>query len=127
MKQAVPWNGAMSEKQLSWLERQLDASKVANERVIVFSHFTVLPAGDGHNLWNAEALVKLLTQYDHVDAYMNGHNHQGNYCEQDGIHYLNFKGMVESSMDSAYAVVTCFADRIEVEGYGLEPDRKLAL
>lgn len=125
VKQAVSWNGAISEKQLGWLEQQLEASKVANERAVVFNHFPVLPIGDGHNLWNAEELVKLLAQHDHVDAYMNGHNHKGNYREQDGIHYLNFKGMVETPIDSAYAVVTCFADRIEVEGYSLEPDRKL--
>lgn len=125
--QAVPWNGAISEKQLAWLEQQLDSSKAGNERAIVFNHFPVLPANDGHNLWNAEELVKLLSQYDHVDAYMNGHNHKGNYSELDGTHFLNFKGMVENPIESAYAVVTCFPDRIEVEGYGIEPDRKLTL
>jgi len=126
-KRHASWNGGMSEKQLAWLKNQLDASKVANERVIVFNHFPILPMGDGHNLWNAEELVKLLTQYDHVAAYMNGHNHRGNYLQNENTHYLNFKGMVENPVESAYAVVTCFADRIEVEGYGIEPDRKLIL
>jgi len=126
-RHAAPWNGAMSEKQMEWLKEQLDTSKAAKERAVVFNHYPVLPATDGHKLWNAEEVVKLLAQYDHVAAYMNGHNHKGNYLEQDGTHFLNFKGMVEKPVESAYAVVTCFADRIEVEGYGIEPDRKLGL
>lgn len=126
-KRHASWNGAISEKQMGWLKEQLDTSKAANEKAVVFNHFPVLPAGDGHNLWNAEELAKLLAQYEHVGAYMNGHNHKGNYLEKDGTHFLNFKGMVENPIESAYAVVTCFADRIEVEGYGIEPDRKLTL
>lgn len=125
-RQAVSWNGGMSDTQMAWLKQQLDAAKAANERVVVFNHFPVLPMGDSHNLWNAEELVELLDQYDQVAAYMNGHNHKGNYLEKNDTHFLNFKGMVENPVESAYALVTCFTDRIEVEGYGLEPDRKLA-
>ena len=56
---------------------------------------------------------------------MNGHNHKGNYGKQKNCHYINFKGMVETEKETAYAVVRCFADRLEIDGYGLEPDQTL--
>jgi hypothetical protein len=67
----------------------------------------------------------LIDRYDHVAAYMNGHNHAGNYATHRHCHYLNFKGMVETEDRTAYAVVRCFPDRLEVVGSGIEPDRNL--
>ena len=57
---------------------------------------------------------------------MNGHNHKGNYAVQKGTHYVNFKGMVETETESAYAIVSCYSDRVEIEGFGLEPHRVLS-
>jgi manganese-dependent ADP-ribose/CDP-alcohol diphosphatase len=125
VRQAVPWNGALGDAQMRWLKKELEASKLAGQQVIVFNHYPVCPTGDGHNLWNAEEVVNLLSAYPNVAAYMNGHNHKGNYAHHKGCHYVNFKGMVETENTSAYAVVRCFADRIEIDGIGAEPDRKL--
>jgi len=124
IKQAHPWNGAISEDQMTWLKNELVAASSANQQVIVFCHYPVYPV-DGHNLWNAEEVVELISQYPNVKAYMNGHHHKGNYGEHKGCHYVNFKGMVETKDASAYAVVSCFHDRIEVDGFETEPDRKL--
>mgnify|MGYP001824694015 CR=1 FL=1 len=125
VSQARPWNGGLGDAQMRWLKEELEASKSAGQQVIVFNHYPVCPAGDGHNLWNAEEVVKLLSAYPLVAAYMNGHNHKGNYAHHKGCHYVNLKGMVETEHTSAYAVVRCFADRIEIDGIGTEPDRKL--
>ena len=125
VKQAAPWNGALGEAQMLWLKKELEASKSKGQQVIVFCHYPACPAGDGHNLWNAEEVVDLLSAYPQVAAYMNGHNHKGNYAHHKGCHYVNFKGMVETEDKSAYAVVRCFSDRIEIDGIGTEPDRKL--
>jgi calcineurin-like phosphoesterase family protein len=119
------YNGAIGEKQMKWLKTELDAARTAKQRVILFNHFPVIPAGNGHNLWNAAELVGLLENYDNIAAYMNGHNHRGNYGTHAGIHFVNFKGMVETESETAYSVVRCFPDRLEIEGYGLEPDRNL--
>ena len=70
-------------------------------------------------------LSMLIDRYDHVAAYMNGHNHAGNYATRRHCHYLNFKGMVETEKKTAYAVVRFFPDRLEVVGRGIEPDRSL--
>ena len=118
------WKGGMSQDQLDWLKGELTAAKKSGEWVILFNHYPTYPVG-GHNLWNAEELVKIISGYSHVAAYMNGHNHKGNYALHKGCHYVNFKGMVETVDTTAYAVITCYADRVEIDGFGVEPDRKL--
>ena len=110
---------------MEWITAELEAAQAAGQRVIVFCHYPLIPAADPHNLWNAEQLVALFGKYTNVVAYMNGHNHRGNYGTNSNCHYVNFKGMVETEKDTAYAVVKCFPDRLEIEGYGLEPDREL--
>jgi len=126
LPQAKGWNGAIGPEQIKWIEAELEAAQAAGQRVILFCHYPVIPAGDSHNLWNAEELVALLGKHKHVAAYMNGHKHAGSYGTHGSCHYLNLKGMVETEKETAYAVVKCFPDRLEIEGYGLEPDRKLA-
>jgi calcineurin-like phosphoesterase family protein len=126
VRQAQPWNGALGETQRDWLANRLEAAQAAEERVIVFCHYPSFPA-DPHNLWDAEAVTELLGKAGNVAAYMNGHNHKGNYGVDAGVHYVNFKGMVERETDTAFATVSCFADRLEITGYGLEFSRELAL
>ncbi|MFD2160591.1 metallophosphoesterase [Rubritalea tangerina] len=124
---ALSWNGGMSKAQFEWLQKVLDQAEAAGQKVIVMNHFPILPEGDRHNLWNAEQLLERLDASSQVVAYMNGHNHKGGYVDHKGVHYVNFKGMVESAKETAYAVVSCYSDRIEIEGFGAEPDRKLKL
>jgi predicted phosphodiesterase len=122
-KNAVPWNGALGAKQVQWFSAELDKAKAANKRVIVFNHYPVFPLNDSHNLWNNTEVVGLIAKHPNVIAYMNGHNHRGNYAVNKGCHYVNLKGMVETKDKSAFAVVRCYNDRIEVDGYETEPDR----
>ena len=122
---AQAYNAGIGEVQMEWIAAELEAAQAAGQRVIVFCHYPLIPAADPHNLWNAEQLVALFGKYTNVVAYMNGHNHKGNYGTHSNCHYVNFKGMVETEKDTAYAVVKCFPDRLEIEGYGLEPDREL--
>lgn len=125
--QAKPWNGALGAKQMTWFAKELDEAKATKKRVIVFNHYPVFPLGDGHNLWNDKQVVELIAKYPNVVAYMNGHNHKGNYGVNEGCHYVNLKGMVETKEMSAFAVVRCYADRIEVDGFESEPDRTCAI
>lgn len=125
--QAKKWNGGIGKEQMAWIKAELDRAKDAGRRVIVFNHYPVIPAGNPHNLWNADELVSLFGEYDHIAAYMNGHNHSGNYGIHGNCHYVNFKGMVETEEETAYATVQCYPDRLEIQGYGLEPDRGLGV
>ena len=117
------WNGAIGKKQLTWLRSLLDKANKTNEKVILMCHFPVYPE-DQHNLWNAREVLELLESYACVKAYLNGHNHQGNYGFRKGIHYLSFKGMVETEK-TAYSKIQVYADSLKVIGFGREENRVL--
>ncbi|MDA0725428.1 MAG: metallophosphoesterase [Verrucomicrobia bacterium] len=119
------WNGALGDEQLKWIEAKLKTATKAKERVMLFCHFPVYPK-NGHNLWNDKALTSLLARYPCVAAYVNGHNHAGNYGQRDGIHYLTLKGMVDTEQ-SSYSVIEVYADRLVVKGFGRETNRDLPL
>ena len=119
------WNGAVGEEQMKWLETLLQESQEDNQQVILFSHFPVYPK-DPHNLWNANELVTLLDQYPCVKAYINGHNHKGNYAENKGIHYLTLKGMVDTP-ENTYAIIKLNQESIQVQGFGREKQRTLLI
>lgn len=118
-------NSGMGPEQMAWLEKEFSAAREAGQRVIVFNHYPAFPE-NGPNISNSKEIVSLIAKYENVAAYMNGHHHAGNYGKSGNCHYVNFKGMVETEAKTAYATVTCFPDRLEIDGYGLEPDRKLS-
>jgi 3',5'-cyclic AMP phosphodiesterase CpdA len=119
-----PWNGALGAPQRDWLTAELVAARAAKERVIVFCHWPVFP-DNKHNLWDTAEVLKILDAHrDVVAAWMNGHNHAGNYGESSGIHYVNFKGMVDTT-ENCWAEVAVYPDRLVIEGFAREPDRQL--
>ena len=67
-------------------------------------------------MWDDQRVVDLLSGFNNLVAYMNGHNHAGNYGSTGGKHFLNLKGMVETPAQTAYAVVEVYPDRLEVKG-----------
>lgn len=120
---AQAWSGAVGDDQMTWLHQVLARAERRREKVIVLSHMPVYPR-NSHNVWNDEALIEVLESYENVVAYFNGHNHAGNYGEKNGIHYVNLHGMVE--LDSnAFSTVAIYRNRLEIDGYGREPDRVL--
>nr|WP_238381236.1 DPP IV N-terminal domain-containing protein [Mariniblastus fucicola] len=120
------WNGAIGESQMRWLEQQLVAADAAKENVILYCHFPVWPVDEGHDLWNAEEVMSLIEPHQCVKAYINGHNHNGNYAQKNGIHYLTLKGMVENE-ETTFANIRLEEDVIVVKGFGAETDRTLKI
>ena len=121
---AKEWNGGVSDTQLTWLNQKLAEAQKNNQSVIVVGHYPLYPAGE-LNLWNDAAVMAVLERYSAVKAYFNGHDHDGNYGHRNGIHYLNFKGMVDTPDQNTFAIVDVYADRLEVQGFGREEDRVL--
>ncbi len=119
------YNGGVSSEQLAWLEQVLDDADNKGQRVILFSHFPVFPA-NVHNLWNAKAVVNILEDHSGVRAWFNGHNHKGNYGKRNGIHYVTFDGMVDTT-ENAYSIVELHDDKILVKGSGHQEDMVLAI
>ncbi|MCD6354905.1 MAG: metallophosphoesterase [Prolixibacteraceae bacterium] len=120
------WNGGMSETQINWLEKQLQKAQKRHRKVVLFCHYPLLPTGV-HNLWNAEKVLNLLQNYSCVKAWFNGHNHAGNYAFQNGIHFINLKGMIETKSENAFCVVTLSKDKIQINGFGREKDKTLKI
>lgn len=115
---------AIGAEQMAWLERELAAATEASQNVVLFNHYPIFPRVAG-NLLDGPEIISLIDRFPNVAAWMNGHHHAGNYGRKDHCHYVNFKGMVETEKETAYATVRCFPDRLVIEGMGLEPARDL--
>lgn len=123
---AKPWNGGLSSKQLKWLHKELRKAERKAEKVILFCHFPTHPINP-HNLWNDTKVQEVLESYSCVRAYFNGHNHAGAYGEKAGIHYLTFKGMVDTEEQTSYSIVRIQKDRILIQGFGRQENQELKL
>jgi predicted phosphodiesterase len=121
--QSPKWNGAIGTKQFSWLQTVLDKATHNKENVLLYCHFPVYPENP-HNLWNADTIIRMIEAYPCVKAYINGHNHEGNYGTKTGIHFLTLKGMVDT-VRTSYAVIGIKDDCIEVTGFGREESRTM--
>jgi len=120
------WNGALSSDQLSWIKEELDIAVKNNQKVGFYCHFPIYPI-DQHNIWNREQFISLIKLYKNVKIFFNGHNHAGAYQLVDNVHYLTFKGMVDTENTSAFAKIKFDKDTITVEGFYREPSRKLVI
>ncbi|MFE4242196.1 metallophosphoesterase [Peribacillus butanolivorans] len=123
-KNAQTWNGGVGSEQMTWLHNVLKKSAKKNEKVVVIGHHPVYPANE-HNAWNDAEIMRELESAGNVVAYFNGHNHAGNYGEKKGIKYVNFQGMLDTPDTNAYSVIQAFKDRLEIDGFGREPDRTI--
>ncbi|WHO72331.1 metallophosphoesterase [Rhizobium sp. BT03] len=123
-RNAHRWNGALSDEQFAWLGDEIASAAAAGEKVIVMNHYPVYPAGE-HDMWDCDHIVALLAAHDNVVAYLNGHNHAGNYGKVGACHFVNFKGVVDTEAENAFAIVEVHPDRIEIRGFGREESRTL--
>jgi predicted phosphodiesterase len=121
---AHAWNASLSDEQFAWLASEIEQAKAAGEKVIVMNHFPVYPPCE-HDMWDRERIVELLASQANVVAYLNGHNHVGNYGKVAGCHFVNFKGVVDTESENTFAIVDVYPDRMEIRGFGREDSRTL--
>jgi len=122
---AVDWNGGMGNEQINWLKSQLDLSVAANEKVFLACHFPLFPE-NVHNLLNYKEVLSLLENYHNIIAWLNGHNHAGNYGNFNMIHFVTFRGMVETDSGNSFARVEVYKNKIWIKGAGREKNQILA-
>ncbi len=123
---AQEWNGGIGKNQLNWLEDQLKSASEMKKKVAVFCHYPLLPF-EAHALWNSDEVLSVLKKYSCVKLWINGHNHAGNYVFQNGIHFINFRGMVETENENAFAEIILKNNEVEVKAYGRELNRILPI
>lgn len=123
-------NGALSEEQLEWLNKELHESDLENEIVIVFGHVGLHSQSCGWDslLWNYDQVIECFHRHRCVVAYFSGHAHNSGYALDDGIHYVVFHGVIETDpKEEAFATITVFDDRIFIDGKGVEQQMTLKL
>lgn len=118
-KNAIEWNGGIGKNQLFWLEKELERSEEKAEKVFIFCHYPVWPENQ-HNLLNYREVLSRLKKHNNIIAWINGHNHTGNYGNINKTHFITIKGMVETVNTNSWAVVEVFPDKIIIKGYGRE-------
>jgi predicted MPP superfamily phosphohydrolase len=122
---AVDWNGGFSNKQLEWIEKELSKAANANQKVFLVCHFPVFPE-NVHNLLNYKEVLPVLGKYKNIIAWLNGHNHAGNYGNLNNVHFVTFKGMVETDSNNSFALVDVYSNRIVIRGFGREESQVLS-
>lgn len=123
-------NGAISDEQFEWLEAELRESDEKNEKVIVFGHVGLHPDSSDWitTVWNYDQVIACFNRHPSVVAYLSGHAHMSGYAYANGVHFVSFQAIIETPPETeAFATVTVFEDRIEIEGYGTEATRVLHL
>lgn len=121
---AVEWNGGISDKQLLWLDNQINEAHVLNEKAFIFCHFPVFPE-NVHNLLNYRDILIVLGKYKNTIAWFNGHNHEGNYGKLGMTHFVTIKGMVETERENSFATIDVYRNRIRIVGSGREKNQIL--
>jgi manganese-dependent ADP-ribose/CDP-alcohol diphosphatase len=122
---ALDWNGGIGSKQIVWLTQQLDEAVINKEKVLLVCHFPVVPENQ-HNLLNYKEIIPILEKYHNIIAWFNGHNHAGNYGNFNMIHFVTFKGMVETESNNSFALVEVYRNKIWIKGEGREKSQILA-
>ncbi|CAG2116938.1 unnamed protein product, partial [Medioppia subpectinata] len=101
-------NGAISEEQLNWLEKELQESDEKNELVIVFGHVGLNPDSSDWNtvMWNYDEVMACFDRHSSVVAYLSGHAHSSGYAYANGIHYISFHAIIETPPETeAFATI----------------------
>jgi manganese-dependent ADP-ribose/CDP-alcohol diphosphatase len=122
--QAQGWNGAIGEVQQKWIREQLSEATQKQQKVIIFSHIPFAPL-HMNTLWNNEDITSLLEKYSCVKACFYGHYHEGGHVVKNGIHHYNFKGMLDTPDQNAFAIVELSDQSITITGFGREGNSEL--
>jgi manganese-dependent ADP-ribose/CDP-alcohol diphosphatase len=122
---AHPWNGTISDTQQQWFESELQLAQQSNQSVIVFAHHQLHPENRDQVL-QPERIHKYFKEYDCIKAFLNGHNHKGDYVIFDEVHCVTFKGMLDTTKNS-YAVVEVSSKAMKITGHGREISREVNL
>jgi hypothetical protein len=121
-KRYVPYNGAVSDEQLLWLQNELNDSKAGNsssslserERVIVFTHCPLYEkcCRGSAITWNSDEILLLLRTSGNCIACFYGHDHDGGYAQDaSGIHHIVPPAVLEAQVpDNAHGLINVHHD-----------------
>jgi len=111
--------------QQEWLKK--DLKKAHDKKVFVFVHQTLHDESSVYGVKNASEVRSILEEEGNTRAVFQGHNHQGDYKNVNGIHYVTLQGAVEGPglENNRYAFVDINNDAINIKGYGKQESLEL--
>jgi len=115
----VPYNGGLGDAQLAWLDSTLRASEEAGVRAIVLSHVAVCPgsSADSTLVWNYDAVMGMFEKYACVAAFLCGHDHNGGYKLEQGVHHVTVESPLECELgETAYGLMVVNEDCLTLHG-----------
>jgi len=129
-KRWVPYNGAIGQAQLMWLEKTLEEAQKAPQRVVILSHVGVCPGStnDSTLIWNYEPVLDMCSKYTCVCAFMCGHDHSGGYKNENGVHHITVQSPLECEVgETAYGIMVVRNNSLTLCGSGKVPTREMSL
>ena len=118
---ARKYNGALSDKQLKWLDKQLDKAARKGRKVLVMGHSPLLPLKQKALTLNTLSVQDILLSHEGtVIGFLAGHEHKGGVHKAGSIPCITFLGMCEGA-HNRYAIVSVYEDRLEITGFGDQP------
>jgi len=123
----MPYNGAVSNEQLKWLNDVLDDAVKDGQNVIILSH---VPIGPGSCsplslLWNFDKVLEIIySKSNCVKAILAGHDHKGGFIrDEQGIYHCTFKGALEAPIgQNCYCTIEVYSDKLIIKGNGIIKD-----
>ena len=120
------FNGGFGEKQLKWLEKELQiASKQKNHvKVFIFSHIPLISTNEKKPFeivaWDYKQCKQIIDKYkDIVKVFFAGHEHDGDKTKSNGIIHRTLQGVIESDQNiDCFGTGYFYNDRLMIKGYG---------
>jgi hypothetical protein len=86
----------------------------------VFCHFPVFAAAcrPDHLLWDHAEVLSILAAEPSVAAYICGHDHNGGYAMDRGVHHITMPGVVENDLMKCLRIAETHPDRLVLRAPG---------
>lgn len=123
---AQDWNGGLSNKQMIWLEQKLKEADTLGLGCILFAHHPIAP-DHRENMLNNDKVIGLLKKYKSPKAFINGHNHDGNYAKIGNFHCITIEGMLDFPNNNAYAYAELSKRELIIHGFSRASSYNLKL
>ena len=119
----VPYNGGISDSQLTWLNETLQSHP--SHHVCVFSHLVIHPgATPGMNchtlMWNYDEVLEVFEKAGNVRLVLAGHAHAGSRFDDGNCMHVTLPSPLETKGDDCAAIVTLDDETVRFEGRGIE-------
>jgi len=118
------YSGCISQSQLDYIDATITTAQANDENVVLFAHHPLVYSSSNFQVRNRQSLIDILESYDNVVAYMNGHGHSSELQVQNGINYVTFDDM-KNSTPATFSIVEVKQDTIEIQGFGQADDHTL--